>query len=132
MDNRIFNVNGEGEQMLLDTLKLVFTQEGDNTTCKAWKQTDEHGLLLLWWHEDRDKTNPFPAPMTAEQCLPFVTAWLKSDAAKKVKLDGWDASTDHVGSNGAGWRVYCEDWGHVAGRSDAICAIKPVVLWFGK
>ena len=88
MDNRIFNVNGAGEQMLLDTLKLVFTQEGDNTTCKAWKQTDEHGLLLLWWHEDRDKTNPFPAPMTAEQCLPFVTAWLKSDAAKKVKLGG--------------------------------------------
>ena len=28
MDNRIFNVNGKGDDMLLATLKLAFDQEG--------------------------------------------------------------------------------------------------------
>lgn len=132
MDNRIFNVNGNGEQMLLDTLRLVFAQEGQKTTSKAWLSTKQHGLILLWYKSDEKGVSAFPAPLTADQCLPFVLAWLESDEAKSVELSGWDADTDHDGDNGSGWRVYCEDWGQVADIHAAICAIKPVVLWYGK
>lgn len=130
MDNRIFNVNGRGDEMLLDTLKLVFVQKGDRTTCKAWITTEEHGLILLWYKGEG--FNSLPSPLNAEQCLPFVSEWLKSEDAKKTKLGQWDEDFKHDGHNGAGWRVYCEDWGYVANHHAAICAIKPVFLWYGK
>lgn len=130
MDNRLFNVNGRGDEMLLATLNLVFAQDGSILTCKSWKFTPEHGLILAWYH-DKD-FNAFPAALTAEQCLPFVSAWLKSDDAKTVKLGEWEGKIDHDGSDDAGWRVYCEDWGYVAGYHQAICAVKPCVLWYGK
>jgi hypothetical protein len=133
MDNRIFNVNGRGDDMLLAALKLVFMQEGDNTTCAGWEYNSVKGLVLVWSTDDsREDVHPFPVPLTAEQCFPFVRAWLDSDQARMVQQKGWDAKTDHDGSNGDGWRVYCEDWGHVGENHYAICAIKPVVLWFGK
>ena len=62
----------------------------------------------------------------------MVQAWLASDEAKQTVKEGWDRDLDHDGSNGPGWRVYCEDWGHVATYSAAICAVKPVWLWYGK
>ncbi len=37
MDNRIFNVNGNGDDALLAAIKLAFQQEGKNTTAKAYK-----------------------------------------------------------------------------------------------
>lgn len=128
-DNRIFNVNGEGEAMLLATLKLVFAQSHE--TCMAWFVSETHGLVLLW-SDTCERATLFPAGLSAEECLPFVLAWLKSADAKKIKKERWDADTDHDGSDGDGWRVYCEDWGHVDNEFAAICGIKPVVLWYGK
>ena len=134
MNNRIFNVNGEGDDMLLAALKLVFKQEGANTTCTGWNFDKQKGLILFWCCENDNENDvkPFPVEMTAEQCFPFVKAWLSSNQAKTVELKDWDAETDHDGSNEMGFRIYCEDWGHVGDYHSAICAIKPVVLWFGK
>ena len=131
MDNRIFNVNGKGDKALLATLQLVFQQCGDKTTCKGWRFSKEHGLILLWWADGKDVVK-LPSGLTAEQCLPMVVSWLGDAEAKTVVKTSWDASCDHDGGNGEGWRVYCADWGHVAGESSAICAVKPVVLWYGK
>lgn len=132
MDNRIFNVNGKGAEALRSTLQLVFNQEGEKTTCKAWKFSQKHGLVLFWWAEEGNGRNKLPSELTAEECLPMVWAWLHGEEAKTVELTGWDKAVDHDGDNGEGWRVYCEDWGHVAGEHSAICAVKPVVLWYGK
>lgn len=129
-DNRIFNVNGESDGDLLGALKLVFAQE--NTTCKGWMFKPTHGLILLWWADEGQGVNKFPAPLTAEECFIFVKSWLKSEDAAKVEMKDWDADADHDGHNEMGWRVYCEDWGHVANRSDAICAVKPIHCWYGK
>lgn len=130
MDNRIFNVNGEGDEMLLHALELVFAQEGENTKAAAWKYDQKKGLILLWYADERAVN--FPAPLTPKACLPFILAWLETKDAAAVERTHKDASIDHDGSNGAGWRVYCEDWGHVGDFTNAICAIKPVTLWFGK
>ena len=127
-DNRIFNVNGEGDEMLLDTLKLIFKQEGDNTTAKGWRKSLKHGLIL-YAYENGD-INLFPNPLTAEEVFPIVKKYLKS--GEDVELDDWDKDADHDGSNGQGWRVYCEDWGHIGSDHSAFAAIKPVYIWYGK
>lgn len=127
-DNRIFNVNGESEAFLARTLSLVFAQS--DFTAKGWVFDKKHGLILIW--SAVQKANPFPSALTAEQCLPFVLAWLKSDEAKTVECTGWDEDFEHDGDNSRGWRVYCEDWGKVAGYDAAICAIKPAFIWHGK
>ncbi len=138
MDNRIFNVNGESPTMLRDALKLVFAQEGDRTRAAAWVFSQEHGMILLWVIPSTGDylrphpCTPFPTPLTAEQVEPLVSLWLKSEQAKTVKCEKWDADADHDGSNGLGWRVYCGDWGHVGNESYGICAIKPAWMWYGK
>lgn len=132
MDNRLFNINGDGEAMLLKALELAFMQQSAfNPTCSGWQQTKEHGLILCWTANHKDIT-PFPADLTAQQCLPFITQWLAGDFAKDVELSKMCHNADHDGSNSLGWQVYCEDWGHVGEQHYATCAIKPAYLWHGK
>ena len=84
MDNRVFNVNGEGEEMLRDTLRLVFQQEGERTTAKAWASRKSHGLILFWWNPDREDAHVFPSPLSADDCVPIIMKWLQSEEAGKV------------------------------------------------
>ncbi len=131
MDNRIFNVNGKGEESLLKTLELAFLQSGYKTAV-AWRVTEKHGLILYWAlssNHNKD-ISKFPSPVTANEVLPTVLAWLNSDA--KTEMTGWDRDADHDGDNGKGWRVFCEDWGHVADDWSAFIAIKPAMMWYGK
>lgn len=132
MDNRIFNVNGQGLDLLKQALALAFAQQGFFNPAKAmsWHVSPDKGLILYWYAEKG--TTPFMAPMGAEGVAEMVFDWLKSDQAKAIPCEGWDADSDHDGSNEPGWRVYVEDWGKVGGSSSAICAIKPAYLWYGK
>lgn len=134
MDNRIFNINGKGESMLLRVLELACIQNGGPehpSKIKGWKVTDEDGMILYWHPEN---VTPLPGDgVTAKEFMPIVWSWLSNDKEKvKIKLTSWDRDADHDGHNGQGWRVYCGDWGHVGGSSYAICAVKPVYLWYGK
>lgn len=129
MDNRIFNVNGRGDDMLLGVLTLAFLQAGERTLCRAWVFSVEHGLILL---ESISEGIRLPAPVGVNGARGFVCDWLESEQAQSVNLTGWDANADHDGSNSPGWRVYVEDWGKVANHHSAICAVKPAFLWHGK
>ena len=130
MDNRVFNVNGEGREMLLRTLELVFEQK--RIGCAGWVQT-ERGLVLLWHVDPAKGETPFPSKrLAAHEVLPLVLSWLDSDEAKSLVLSDWDADVDHDGSNSRGWRVYVEDWGHVGGNSHSICCVTPAFMWHGK
>ncbi|MGE4297018.1 MAG: hypothetical protein AB7E47_03225 [Desulfovibrionaceae bacterium] len=129
MDNRVFNINGCGSDMLLQVLKLAFAQAGVKTA-KAWEHHTEKGMILVWC---KDKAaNNLPGEMTSEQILPLIEAYLNGEDARGVPCEGWDANHDHDGSNGKGWRAYVEDWGHVDGNRYTICAIKPAFVWYGK
>lgn len=130
MDNRIFNVNGSDDEMLKATLSLVFYQMGANCTCKAWAETKEHGLILLWCK--CSDSNSLPTKLTANDIFPIVKKWLISDFAKNVELSDWCVDYDHDGHNSEGWQVYCGDWGYVGEFRNAICAIKPAFMWHGK
>lgn len=130
-DNRIFSMNGCDEDMLLDTLRLVFKQE-ECRDCDGWSTTAEHGLVLLKYTTNAPGEQKFPVPLTADQVFPMVAQWLKSDGAKNVVRRDFDAPYDGDVANEPGWRVYCEDWGHVGDFTNALCAIKPVAVWLGK
>lgn len=137
MDNRVFNVNGNTSDMLLQTLQLAFAQDGivHPATCRGWVVTDK-GLVLLSYISSTDKgAQKFPASdrgLTAAQVQPMVIEWLKSEEAATIKLEGWDCNMDHDGHNTMGWRVFVEDWGHVGHWHSAICAITPAYMWHGK
>lgn len=133
MDNRVFNVNGKGDELLLATLKLVASQVGSNTKFKGWYFNPKKGLVLTWYN-DFKRCNVFLSDdgLIAEHVLPMVSTWLKSKEAKSMKLTGWDADLDHDGSNSMGWRVYCEDWGHIEDDHYTICAVTPANMWYGK
>lgn len=129
-DNRVFNVNGAGDELLLAAISLAFEQEGKNTTAKAFAFDKEKGLVLLW-HVENGAT-AFPAPLDARRAAEVVSAWLMADDAQSVSRSSWDSDYDHDGHNEAGWRVYVEDWGHVGNWRATICAIKPACQWYGK
>jgi len=136
MDNKVFNVNGKTDSMLLKALELVFEQHGPNTRCNGWAETKEDGLILLRYM-DRNTTyeaRHFPGDgITAADMVSLVKTWLSGEFAKTVVMEGWDRDIDHDGHNSMGWRVYSEDWGHVGpAGSGAICAVKPAWMWHGK
>ena len=130
MDNRIFNVNGKGSELLKNTLALAFAQNGTHTKAKGWLFNKKKGLILIW--VDCEGASKFMAPLSALDVAPMVEQWLASEEAASMEFESWDADQDHDGSNSMGWRVYCEDWGHVADRYQAICAIRPAYMWHGK
>lgn len=133
MDNRIFNVNGSGKGMLLDTLKLAFLQEGDRTTAKGYSISKKHGMILYWAERNgKEGYIPFPTKMDASTILEFIWTWLNSDEAKEITCVGDDADHNHDGHNSLGWRVFCEGWGHVDGKHGTIVAVKPAYMWHGK
>lgn len=131
MDNRIFNVNGSELSMLAKTLELAFLQRGERTKAKAWLFDPSRGFIILW--TNKVGASDLPTPLSASEIAPMVAAWLKGEQANSMPPpEGWDADASHDGDNSEGWRVYCEDWGHVAGVWEAICAVRPVFLWHGK
>lgn len=139
MDNQIFNVNGLTKDQLTLTLKLALTDQyaksGETGTklVRGWRYSKSHGLILLWAiREDDKRHNVFPVPLNYSQIADIAWEWLNTQEAKLVPCEGWDANAEHDGDNEKGWRVYCEDWGHVDSDNLAIVAIKPAYLWYGK
>jgi len=134
MDNRIFNVNGRSKAQLLNTIQLALSQTSYNAnpTIIGWVIDKSKGFILLDYMSDYTKGTKFPVPVTAETVLPIVWDWLKSEEAEKIPMEGWDANADHDGDNELGFRVYCEDWGHIGEYRNAIVAIKPAYCWYGK
>ena len=132
MDNRIFNVNGSSKEMLLAALQLAFMQVGSGDMCKGFKVDNEKGLILYWGGRC-DGVVELPCRMGATEVCEMVWKWLNSEDSKQVKLSSvWDIDQDHDGSNSKGWRVYCEDWGHVGNDRTTLCAITPAYMWHGK
>lgn len=128
--NCVFNVNGQGKENLVATLDLVFQMRGYLPA--AWRHDEKYGMILYWTVKDIEGINILPAPLSAEEIAPIVLSYLESEKAGDVVLKGWDKDVNHDGHNTPGWRVYCEDWGHVDSRWEAIVAITPAYMWHGK
>jgi hypothetical protein len=134
-DNRILNINGQGDELLLLALKAAVSQMEFGV--KGWSQSKEAGMMLHWTVNDGDGVHALPcgnAGLTAEECFPLVKVWLVSDFAKTVVTKGPDADpNDYDVTTEIGFRVYLPSW-EDGGDSEfgKVCAIKPVHLWLGK
>lgn len=141
MDNRVFNINGKGKEMLVDVLRLAlwhyrggYEGQRDASTAKGYMIDPKKGLILLWVLDEHNSAHQkFLAPLGAEALAENVYAWLQTEEAKAIPLEGWDKDADHDGHNSRGWRVFCEDWGHVGTAGyRAIVGITPAYMWHGK
>lgn len=136
MDNRIFDVNGEGIDRLKQTISLAM----DNYSKVDGYRIDKKAGIVLLWH--CDNKNPlhvkFPSPVSPEMAAIMAYEWVMSkDALETPDKDGWDKNADHDGSNERGWRAYVNEWGHIKllkGDDEryGIVAIKPAYIWYGK
>lgn len=122
-DNYRFDVMG-GD--LAQSLALAFTGA---RTVKGWRVQERENepprLILYWFIEGEKNVTPTPAPLDLSTTVAFVQQWLDATPwdPKHPWGEIWTAK---------GCRVYCEDWGHVAGDHGAFVAIEPYQLWIGK
>jgi hypothetical protein len=125
VDNRVFNINGHGNELLEKVLELAFHGDFSTYKCESWQQTKEDGLILYRSSGERNY-NHLPAPLSAKECLPMVVAWLDGAFAKTVVPDHRCRKIDFDGSLKVGWEV------HLDSNYLVICAIRPAFLWYGK
>lgn len=121
-DNFHFDITGA---KLFDCLNIAFlgSPSGKATHWIVEEKEGNPQRLLLGWNKDKDMT-PFPAPMSVEECEPFILSWLRTVDYRK--------ELDHDGDNSKGWRIYNESWGKINGYTYSFVAIEPIWLIYGK
>ena len=125
MDNRRFDIIDQ------DRLREWIACCVGRQTAIGWSAhaRDENGparLLFFWMAPPkvvRGFTNlPFKA---TDQDIAIITQrWL--DEAN------YGPEPDHDGDNGKGFRLFCEDWGHVDGHPEAFLAVTTAWAMYGK
>ena len=151
MDNEFFDVRSEGDQKLAALFDLLFGPDrkpvgyalrakqpgkpwdaagtsggSQNNGLMKWREEPKELRLVLFWanREKADGFVPFPFKMDAKGAADFVCRWL-------AEAD-YGTPLDHDGDNKKGWRVYCEDCGHVDGDWGAFLAVSPRWALYGK
>lgn len=128
MDNRHISVQSEGRKSFDLAFQLLF-ENAPGGKATHYLEHSEKGLIFLW-HEDKIKdqsASKLPYAMDWKAAADLAWGWLQERRHEEYRED-----LDHDGSNGKGFRVYNEDWGHVAGSFYGILAVLPVWAWYGK
>jgi hypothetical protein len=125
MDNMAFDITAEGTDALTQALALAF---GEYRQANGWcvdYDGEDNGPRLVLASQVDERFTQFLTAQDAEHAVGVVTAWLE-------EVD-YGEEPDHDGSNGKGWRVYCDQWGHVGEYRDrAFVAIEPRWAMYGK
>lgn len=134
MDNRVFNINGTGSEMLARVLALAIEQEGCvNSGVKSFSRDPQKGLILHWVEVgDLGGEHSIMGKPGSQALAEMVLAELEEDWVQAVPLGRWDKNADHDGHNKEGWHVYVEDWGHIGKYRCVVVAVKPAWMWYGK
>lgn len=88
-----------------------------------WSGRVEIVTLVLLWSSATGAT-PHPYEMSMSQSAEFAWGWLQAQ--------DYGREPDHDGSNGRGFRVFVEDWGHVMGIHYAVVGVQPAWAMYGK
>lgn len=122
MFNRQFNINGSGKEMLLDTIRLAFLQEGKNCGAYSYIINPRKGLILFW----NSTGTCFPVGLSPETVTDIIWEWMKGKTGfDPEQIDAWSSNYNCI----EGWRAYCETGGKVGEYSNVIIAVKPTYLW---
>lgn len=117
MDNFQVDVTSLGKEKLVTVFSLF------NHSAIGYRVDNDKGLILYCY--ESKKMIPLPFKMNMCQAAGFAFGWLEGAAV-------YGQEPDHDGDNKHGWRVYCEDWGHVGHEHEAFVAIQPVWAMYGK
>jgi hypothetical protein len=147
MDNKSFEVLSYGSEDLRLALQMAGLRDdaervigfksvrlertSSSSTSKANFRGVEHRLsgsegvptLILYAHYESDVA-AFSKPIGLEESVRFAEDWLENIPRGQEPR--------HDGDNEYGWRVFTDDWGHVAGSNKAIVAIQPAWAMYGK
>jgi len=121
MDNFHIDVTCQGSKPMLLALEIAFTN-CPGSKAIGYRVIENKGLVLYW--TEADNVTPFLSKMTFAEVEPIIQGWLKEQ--------DYGEQPDHDGSNGKGWRVYNEAWGHVNNEWEAFVAIEPAWAMYGK
>lgn len=126
MDNRHISVQSEGRKAFDLAFQLLF-DNAPGSKATHYFEDPKKGLVLLWHEDEGKKSIKLPSPLSWKGAADLAWEWLSNQ-----KEDNYHDFLDHDGSNGQGFKVYNEDWGHVAGSHYAILGVYPVWAWYGK
>jgi len=137
MDNRIISIQSEGRHDFNLGFQLMF---GKSAKLKAthYFEHPSKGFILLWnEYKWRFEQPTGISNILSASKLPYAMGWeAASDLAwgwlQEREEDEYQEYLDHDGSDGKGFRIYNEQWGHVADCSYAILGLIPVHAWYGK
>lgn len=131
MDNMRISVQSEGRSAFDLAVKLFFTSKYDKEeprkTVTHWIEDPEKGFILLWGAEQSKDCVKFPFPLGWKAAADLSWEWLQQQPNEK-----YQGKLDHDGSNGQGFRVYNEAWGHVGKYHYALFSVIPVWACYGK
>ena len=140
MDNFKINVLSESRASFDLAMQLAFTGKWRNKTATGyiidkvpytvgWSSKDPDATLtvprfVLFWADD-DKVIKLPYEMDWKACANLIWPWLE-------KLE-YPPQPGHDGSNGKGFKLYNDAWGHIEPYSwRSFLAIEPEWAWYGK
>lgn len=137
MDNFRLDLTGESIETLKEGLSIAFRHNAPGGRTTHWAEVEVKTLpewdgasgtrkaLVLLWHEDTSlKSQAFPTRLENQKVVEIVLEWLKGA--------DYGPEPDHDGSNGRGFRLFCDHWGHVAGSHYGIIGIAPAWAQWGK
>jgi hypothetical protein len=146
MDNRTIDVTSQGAEGLALALRLAWIDISDGeathykiisleqTVAYYGAPTDQHRITsiesehgtptLILLRKAEQGALPLPYPLDIDEAIVFVAGWLRRAPLGQ--------EPDHDGCNEPAWRVFTEQWGHVAGHHYAIVAVQPAWAMFGK
>lgn len=139
MDNFAFDVTAKS-RATFDLAMMIATSDNSEATHYAvltlpvksneWTKEDKRkrGTLVLFRGPGMKEAVPFPHPLKHAALTEFVWDWLRHMWETGEAGD----EPDHDGSNSHGYRIFNEEWGHVAGHFEAFVAIQPVWAMHGK
>lgn len=93
---------------------------------RDWKTPPRPRRLVFYWSltQECEEIVALPFKLDAAGAADFAKRWLAEE--------DYGSEPDHDGSNGKGWRLYNESWGHVDGHWAAFVAVAPTWAMYGK
>ena len=126
MDNKRLDIITEGRANFALAMRLACGNHRKTVAYLSGKYLLADTLMLFW---TLPKPNihgacQLPHEMTCDEATEFAWGWLQHA--------DYGEEPDHDGSNGKGFRVFNEAWGHVNNRYEIFCAIQSLWAMYGK
>lgn len=145
MDNRFFDIREELSKLDFFLQYLQGLVRGNKV--RYYTIVPKIGMVIFWTKPEEDTVLVFTHEgeeikyrLNKVETFPndwevVVTRWLKSCNPNDFVLDGMENSPESFLSDVTlkpGFRMRCENWGHVGKSSYGLALITPVWSWYGK